>query len=352
MKYAVILNGDLNDPHLKIYLNELGEKGISPDVIFWDRTGAFKSSEFAFASKSVVTDSSIKRLVQYFAFSFYIKRIIRKNNYDKLVVISPQVALFMPFFLKRKYKKKYIFDYRDLSIEQNSIFKPFFKIVLKNSYANMISSPGFKEYLPKEFHYVLSHNFTIKNLRAAILEQPEPIAPGLVKLLTIGAIRFDANYSIIDSLGNKENIELDFVGKGDAAPVLQNYANTKCYKNIKFEGQYRKEEESGIIKNHSMINIFYPNWPSHISALSNRFYNSLMYKRPMLVTKGSVQGNYVEKYGVGLAVENCDNLSDKIIKYLNDLDFNDYSERCNKLLHRFEADYVIFKNVFDKFLDS
>jgi len=175
---------------------------------------------------------------------------------------------------------------------------------------------------------------------------------GALKLLTIGGIRTDANYEVIDALGNVVGIELDFVGKGGAAPMLEKYSKDKGLTNITFKGQYKKEEEGGIIKQHTMINIFYPNWPSHVSALSNRFYNSLVYKRPMLVTKGGTQGYYAEKFGVGLAVESCEGLADKLKEYVASLDFEGYEKRCNDLLREFVKDYEIFDAVVERFIAS
>lgn len=352
MRYAVILNGDQNAPHLKIYTNILRDKNIPYDTISWDRGNCFEKNEFTFSKESVYKGSLYKRLWSYILFVRFIKHLVRKYNYDKLIVISPQVALFIPLFLKRKYKKKYIFDYRDLSIDQKVFFKPLMKMVLRHSYANVISSPGFKEYLPSGFNYILSHNFDIKILEANLGNESVPLPSGVIKVLTIGAIRFDANYSVIDSLGNAEGIEISFVGKGGAAPILEKYANSKGIKNIVFKGQYRKEEEGDIIRGHTMVNIFYPNKPSHISALSNRFYNSLIFKRPMLVTKGGTQGYYAERYGVGLATDNCDNLTEKIKKYLENLDYSEYEKRCDELLRVFLKDYEVFCDIVNRFIDG
>jgi len=155
MRYAVILNGDLSAPHLKIYTNILDEKKIPYDVISWDRSCNFEKNEFTYSEPSAYTLSSYQRLWSYVKFSRFIKKLVKKYQYEKLIVISPQVALFMPFFLKKNYKGRYIFDYRDLSIEQKKPFKPLMKIVLENSYANVISSPGFKDYLPKGYEYIL-----------------------------------------------------------------------------------------------------------------------------------------------------------------------------------------------------
>lgn len=351
MKFGVILNGDLNAPHLKIYTNILDSCGISYDVISWDRSNNFNKNEFTFSHPSSYHQSMLKSLYAYVKFAKFIKKNINKYKYDKLIVISPQVALFIPFFLKHNYKKKYIFDYRDLSIEQKKPFKPLLKIVLSNSYANVISSPGFKRYLPKGFDYILSHNFDIKLVQDTLSKHINKYDESIIKVLTIGAIRYDANYEVIDSLGNVEGVELSFVGKGGASTVFENYCKNKGFENILFKGFYKKEDEGNIIKEHTCINIFYPNWPSHVTALSNRFYNSLIFKRPMIVTKGGTQGFYAEKYGVGLVVENCENLGDVIKEYIRNLDFSEYEQRCNSLLKSFVDDYKIFHQEIQRFID-
>lgn len=352
MKYAIVLNGDLNAPHLKIYTNILEDKGIPYDVISWDRGDNFEKSEFTYSKLSAYKESEYKRLWSYVQFAMFIKRLVRKYKYDKLIVISPQVALFIPFFLRRKYRKKYVFDYRDLSIEQKKFFKPLMKMVLNNSSINVISSPGFKKYLPQGYDYILSHNFNIDLVNHALENNSQPLPQGDIKVLTIGGIRFDANYNVIDALGNVDGIELDFVGKGGAAPILEEYVKDKKFVNIFFKGRYDKKDENDIIQKHTFINIFYPQKPSHISALSNRFYNSLINRRPMIVTKGGEQGNYVEKYKVGLAVESCEGLAEKLFAYKKQLDFDEYERNCNQLLKVFCEDYNEFAASIDKFIES
>ena len=72
----------------------------------------------------------------------------------------------------------------------------------------------------------------------------------------------------------------------------------------------------------------------------------------MIVTKGGEQGNYAEKYAVGLAVESCDGLADKVKEYVDSLDFEEYTENCNKLLRVFVEDYNRFAKVLDDFITS
>lgn len=70
----------------------------------------------------------------------------------------------------------------------------------------------------------------------------------------------------------------------------------------------------------------------------------------MITTSGTIQGEYTEKYDIGLAVLNCDNLKEKIIDFLDNLDFKAYSERCNNLLKVFLADYYKWEAVMERFI--
>jgi len=143
------------------------------------------------------------------------------------------------------------------------------------------------------------------------------------------------NYEVMDALGNVPGFKLSFVGKGNAAEALERYAKGKGYDNVVFTGFYKKEKEPSIYKQHALVNIIYPLIPSHISALSNRFYNSLIYKRPMIVTRGTVQGDYAEQYGVGLVIDNCEKLDEIILEYQKNLDSVQYQKQCNLLLKLF-----------------
>lgn len=234
-------------------------------------------------------------LWSYFNFARFVKKTLLAGEYDKVVVFSPQLTIFLGGFLKKHYKGRYIVDYRDLSIEQKPLFGKLFKSVLRNSYANVISSPGFKNYLPTGIDYVVCHNFNEELVKQALQDKAEPYTGKNIRVLTIDALRKDMNIEVIDALGNVDGVELSFVEKGVSSDYLEGYVKEKGYTNISFTGYYRKDDEADIIKSNTFINIVYPLIPSHISALSNRFYNSLIHKRPMIVTKNTIQGDYAEK---------------------------------------------------------
>lgn len=336
-------------PFVNIYTQILDEYGINYDIINWDKAG--NESLASISYKDNVGNSSLSKLLGYWRFSKFIKKNLKHNNYDKVIVFSSQIGIFCSNFLKKHYPTKYIFDFRDLSIEQRRIFKTSFKRLLNNSYRNVISSPGFIKYLPSGNEYIISHNFIVSEVKSALSKIDNIGITQPIEVLTIGGIRdADSNIPVIDALGNDERYSLRFVGKGPDAAILEKHVKNKNYKNVSFEGYYKKEDEPDIIKTTQFLNIFYPNKISHITALSNRFYNSIIYRKPMITTRGQIQGDFCEKYNLGIAISDASELNIKLKEWLQNEDLEDYQNRCISLLKSFLNDYERFKNMVIEFI--
>lgn len=332
-------------PYVSIYKRAFDKLGVAYEVISWNRAG--KAEEGIQYNRAEKSRNRIGIMWSYYKFACFVKKILNKGGYDKVVVFSPQLAIFLADYLKKQYKGHYIVDYRDLSIEQKKPFWRVFKKVLSSSYSNVVSSPGFLNYLPKGYDYVISHNFNFEIITDRL--DSKKYEGKDIRILTIGALRTDMNIEVMDALGNEPGFYLYFVGKGISAAYLEEYAKGKNYNNVVFTGYYQKEDEPAIYEKNTLVNIVYPLIPSHISALSNRFYNSLIYKRPMIVTRNTIQGDYAAKFGVGLVVDNCDYLTGDICKYLKELDFDAYVKSCDKLLKTFVEENILFEKMLEKF---
>jgi hypothetical protein len=57
----------------------------------------------------------------------------------------------------------------------------------------------------------------------------------------------------------------------------------------------------------------------------------------MIVPRGTTQGDYAERYGVGIAVDDCHDLADHIRAFLAQ-DRAAYEQRCDDLLAQFMED--------------
>lgn len=341
-------------PYLKIYTDILDQlDDVAYDIIYPDKRGYHEPAAHVFDVRTKDDVSKLHKLTYYWRYSRFLLRTLKQERYDKLIVFGPQIAIFIARYLEKNYCGRFILDYRDLSIDQR--FKRIYKRLLNCSAANVISSPGFKEFLPERDDYILSHNFDVRLLRRAIEDvRTEPYEliceDGKINVMNIGGIRhFEQNRDIVQSLANNPRFVVTFAGNGFGVPPLQAYVEKHKIKNALFTGFYEKKDEPSLIAHATFINIYYSLEPRNRTALSNRFYNSLMYRKPMITTHGTEHGKYAEKYHVGLAVTDVSNLAAVLEDYIRQFDWNTYEEQRSKLLRRFLEDYAIFENVVRDF---
>lgn len=350
MKVALVLPGNIwFAPYVRIYTKLLKQNDVDYDIISWNRDGKDEREGFQYDVQLNVNNGSAG-YVAYKRYIRFIKKTIKQNGFDRLIIFGPQMTCLLGLYLL-KWRKKYIIDYRDLSIEQKPGLKQLFAFLTRISYANVISSPGFKRCLPKR-NYLISHNFDVEMVRQAIDKNNENgfnTNKG-IDVLTIGGIRdYSSNIGVVKALANKEGFSCRFVGKGGASQQIEQYCTEQQIENVYFHGFYNKVEEPSFIKDSTFLNIFYPRIITHDTAMSNRFYNSLIYKRPMIVTKNTTQGDYAEQYHLGVVLEECSKLSERLTEFVQ-IDFVDYANRCNKLLEEFLKDQQSFENTVRSFL--
>ena len=354
MKVALVIPGSIwYAPYVRNYTRILDEQKVDYSIISWNREGDDKPEGFQYNEPCKKGHGSAG-FSAYRGYIKFIKAKIKQQGFNRIIVFGPQMTCLLSTFLLRYFRGKYMIDYRDLSIEQKFGFKQLFAIMLKFSCANVISSPGFKRCLPKRKYY-LSHNFDERSV-IEVLENDsmeDCFNDGKnIDVLTIGAIRdFSSNIEVTKALANKDGITLRFVGRGQGTVErLQAYCDEVTAKNVTFVDGYDKREEAGYVKSCTFMNIFYPRIITHDTALSNRFYNSLIYRKPMIVTKNTIQGDYAEKYNVGIAIENCNDLVNNL-KHFLEQGYNEYCRRCDSLLKEFLKDQYEFVEVVKKFVE-
>lgn len=353
MKVGLILPGTIwYAPYVRIYTRILKENNVEHQIISWNRDGKDAKEGIQYGENIHVNNGSAG-LSAYRRYIAFIKKVVKENGFDRLIVFGPQMTCLLSSFLMRKFKGRFMIDYRDLSIEQKPGLRQLFALMTKMSYANVISSPGFVRCLPK-CDYYLSHNFDVGAVKKAIgVRDAIGFGPSdNIDVLTIGGIRdFSSNVEVVKALANEKGFTVRFVGRGGGAMQLAVYCEEHGVKNVSFKGFYQKHEETGYVQSSTFMNIFYPRVITHDTALSNRFYNSLIYRKPMIVTRDTIQGDYAEKYNVGVALEDCANLKSELKNFMQQ-DYNAYAERCDNLLQEFLNDQARFEKLVCDFVKS
>ncbi len=344
MRVAIIIPSvHWNCPYADIYARLFERHGVDYDIISFNRKLDKEDTKHHFDYGLSNSSGAFKKLIAVARYCFFVKRVLSKENYDRLIIFSSQLGIGLLHTLLKKYKRRYIFDYRDLSIEQH--LKYPLKKLLDGSYMNVISSPGFKRALPKGYDYNICHNFNVSVAEKALQEENgDGWRKDKKHILTIGGIRdYEANVQVINAIKDSDDYSLSFVGRGESSEPLSNYCKENGINNVSFVGFYKKEEEAGYIKKSDFINIFYPRRLSHDTAVSNRFYNSLIYKKPMITTADTTQGDFAANYKIGIALEDCSDLINQLEVFQKENDFASYAKRCDELLSSFIAEQRLFE---------
>lgn len=345
MKVAIIIPSvHWNCPYADVYARLFDRNDIDYDIISFNRKLDKEDTKYHFDYGLSNGSGALKKLIANLKYCSYVKKVLKNEQYDRLVIFSSQVGLGLLGYLLRYYKGKYIFDYRDISVEQHLMYP--FKELLGHSFMNVVSSPGFLRVLPHKFKYEICHNLNVSIAENAIDENINGgWTIGNKHIITIGGIRdYEANINVIDAIKGKDGYSLSFVGRGESSPRLAEYCKRNNITNVSFVGFYKKEEEPGYIKEADFINIFYPRVITHDTAVSNRFYNSLIFKKPMITTANTTQGDYASNYQVGVALDDCCCLVNKLEEFIQNNDFSQYCERCNMLLEQFIKEQHSFEN--------
>ena len=355
MKAAIIILGNQwVCPYVNTYKRIFEKAGCPYDVILWDRDGCDVGMPIRYSSGKANLANPLVKAWHYLKYADFIKKSVSENGYDRLVVSGPHLAILLSGVLRGKYKGRYIIDYRDVSVEQHLLLGGVYSKVLESSFCNVISSPGFRDYLSKDYDYLISHNFSIDAAMESLgAEFPVWRQSFPLEILTIGYIRnYNSNVKIIQSLGGNDGYSLRFVGRGDAAVSLQEFAESKGYANVGFRGFYRKEDEAVLVASCNFINIFFPDDVEHSPIMSNRFYLALVHKKPVIVTEGSVQAALVRKYGLGVVTKDCVNLDKDIRDYLSAFDYIAFCKKCNELLALYVDEHRSFEQAVVSFLQE
>lgn len=349
MRLALISpSNKLYMPYLDNYLKILNEMGINYDVINWDRLKIENDNRFTYEDSK---KGQHRNFLDYFRYSRFVIAVLKEYKYDKIIVFGLQLVFFLRRYLLKKYSNKYIIDIRDY----NRIIKYFnIKKIIDNSYLIVLSSPGYKNWLPKSMKYVINHNTLINSISEVIEVDETFIKKNKIKISYIGSIRdLKINLDFIEALKNSKRFVLVYNGEGIVNQDIVKYISKKEIKNVELTGRYDKENELELYKNSNIINTLIPNNSINSrTLLPNRLYNAIIQGKIVLVYKGTYLAKLVEQYNLGIILNSFDNVECNILNFLKYFDVNKYDTGRRKFLERVISDNFNFITKIRYFLSQ
>lgn len=336
-------------PYIYNYFKIANDMGVESEVICWNRRGGtiqLPKNYIVYNHPTKIDYSAFKKLKELFGFYRFVRRRTRGKEYRAVFTFTIADSILLTMWLTRDYKGRFVFDIRDYS--PMMAFAPtrwLTGIMLRNSALNVISSPGFFDWLPKGYKYVICHNINLDQLNVSTRTHVKHPQNKDVNILTIGSLRdFESNQAVLARLGNKKDIFLHFVGEGIAAAPLKEYCNKENLSNVSFLGRYEKKDEGQLVQQCDMMNVVMPHNPVADHLMSNRFYLSIMFGKPMIVNEGCFQAEQVKKYGIGLVVSSSDDMYGRIMNYWSQLDWECYFHNCERCLKDIADDMTVFES--------
>lgn len=347
---SLIFCGDLKYcPYLARYTERLEKQLIPYRVLFWNRgnfTLNLPENYVYYDSPSDESLGKLQKLKDFIGFRKWVVNQLKNSKSDGLILLSTLTGVLL-FDKIKKYNKKYIFDIRDYSYEHIAIFRKIEKNIIKNSYFTAISSKGFQAFLP-EHNYIIAHNFN----RNEMIETPKFKKRELpLKIVWNGTVRFfDFQKQYIDALKNDDRFQLVYHGSGTDLEKYKEYCFANEIHNVVFTGVYDNRDKYKLLKDAAILNNCYGGRDGDQLkyAISNRFYDGLLYHIPQLVETDGYKAEITAKLGIGVSLKAGSSFADELFTYYENIVADKFDIACTEAL----ADVIKEDNKYIKKIDE
>lgn len=329
-------------PYMNFYLDTLQGKDIQFELIYWDRDGKpdaeipYRISRVYKFEAYLEEQLPFKKKLKYFAkYRKYALNVLKHNSYDKIIVLHTTPGLTLLDYLVRKYKGRYLLDFRDVSYEYIPVYRKLVGILSQNSTMTFVSSNAFRKFLPSEENVFIIHNYLEDSLNHKMIRKQSTRERDVLRISYWGLVRqVDVNRKLMDALGNDSRFELHYYGRmQQAGREMEEYAQHKGYANVYFHGAYMPVERYEFAKNTDLIHNVYDCGYTTGNAMGNKYYDGIIFGIPQICTIGSHMGNVISARKVGVAISLDDNvIADKLWGYYQNINWRDFETNCTSAL--------------------
>lgn len=342
-------------PYFKTY-RDITDGIAETDLIYWDRHNENEQIDgishiHRYCCDMNENESKITKFFNIIGFKNFCETVLKKEKYDKLIFLHNLTGFFLYPFLKKFYAGKYVFDIRDYSYESNPLFYFVEKKLIQQAGLNVVSSGGFKDFLP-EADYVILHNDcnlsrdTISRFRMRDVNFEKK------QISFIGLVRFfEINQKLMDVFSNEKDFCLAYYGQN--ATVLKAYAEEHNYGSMDFYDRFPPEKTIEFYEKTDIINNFYGRGLHLDYALSNKLYYAAKLGIPILVCKGTYMERFSREYGFGISIDlSAPDCVNDLRKQYNAFDREMFLSGCDRFITLVTEENKKFKQEMVRFITA
>lgn len=297
--YEKILKDIENIEYDVIYFNRMPELGEIDDEshisINWIKIGGNRQSV-------------CEKLINAAYFPFVAKKVLNKKKYDFIIVLTTMPAVLLCNYLVKHYSGKYIVDIRDYTKEMSSLYFRFEKKIIDYSAKCIISSPGFLDFLPKH-DYCMMHNLNSANSDEFKFKK-RPVGERVI-ISYIGSIQYTEQCKkMINLVLNDDRFEFVFYGNEPKGTEVSEYiGNCNCDR-IRMMGSFLPSDKEKIYCASDLIFNCYGNNSLLVQkAISNKYYDAAVYKKPLLVSPETIMSDLSSQYAFPIDLDLTESLT-------------------------------------------
>jgi len=349
-------------PYLNFYLSNIDTRINDVDVIYWDREGNcngenLKDSVNYHPFTKVISDQipKYKKIVSFIRFKAYCYKYLRNNKVDYIVLLHTSPAVLLRRILFKKFKYKYIFDFRDITYEKYWLYRKTVEKIIRFSEQTFLSSERFKSIFSSEVQdkFVVTHNVNINVIECVNIPNYNR-KDKKIKITFWGFLREQkTNELLINAFSSDNRFELHYYGKIQSiALALMKYVEVRRIDNVFFHGKYKPKDIPLIVSNSDLVHNVYSGSAMKL-AMSNKFYEAIAYFRPQICLEGTFMADMVMRYSCGFALNILsENLAEEVYNYFTSISANEFSTNCRTALSLIRAEYDSSCNVVKKILNK
>lgn len=345
-------------PYLEKYTRVLEENNLKYEVLFWNREESQKeylSNYIPFNKKMKNRKKKIYKVFYFIQFRKWMKKHILNGKYDKLIILDTLSGILISKELVNEFAGKYIFDIRDYSYEKFKLFYKREEKIIHHSYFACISSEGFKIFLPQNYDYLIVNNFNYNDIVMAKSKFCRKKSYGeTINFVWIGSVRYyNHQINIINRLANDSRYNIIYHGIGPDLERLKEYVKMNKVQNVTFTGKYSNNEKISLLLSADIIHNSYDIKMGHEVkyAISNKYYDGIIYKTPQFVESNTFKSNKVESSGVGIALDTFkEDFANTLYAYYFNIDEDKFNKNCEKELSNILKEDKIYLDKIREFV--
>ena len=330
-------------PYLHFYLGQINQTENDVSLIYWKRDEKEDApvpngvSAYAFCESMSDALPLWKKLPKFYGYRRFAIKALKKIKPDFVIVLHSTTGITVLDYIKKKYAKKYIFDYRDVTYESNSVYRKMVASLAENSALTFTSSDGFRKFLPSLPNVLTSHNITRDILDVREELRAKKKSSDKVRIGFWGLLRsYDVNLKMIEAFGDDERFELHYYGRAQGKMLALMDESVKKYSNVFFHGEYKPKDRAKFAWNTDLIHNLYDNNDRTMRhAMANKYYDGISFFLPQLCSRGTFMAEAAVSAGIGLS---CDvfskSFADEVYGYFNSLEREDFCASCDIELER------------------